>query len=466
MAVYVKDRLAALAHGIRYRDLPPEVVEAAQRVVLDTLACAAGALKSEPYAIVRKVARELGGNPEATLIGDGDRTSCALATLVNGTLIRYLDNNDYYFGLDSAHPSGNLAPVLAVAEKCGRSGADAIAALVAAYEIQLRLCDVVAAPGISARGWHPGTDVQFASAAAAAKLLGGDQGVIAHALALAGSHNNTLAQSQRGHIPMMKATAEATVAKAGVEAALLAAAGMTGPDEIFEGVAGWGKVVAGEVDFDRLTAPVGERYRILDTCLKPYAAVAGAMAPVRAALDLAAQNKFDARSIAGVTIKLHAVAVKKATDPRKAYPRDKETADHSYHYCIAAALLDGACGPAQFDDARIAAQDIREVIGVTTLEADAELTALYPGSSGGGVVVKLRDGRELKRVYPYPPGHPKNQMTDADVERKLFELTDGVIARARAQQVIETVARFEHCTSVGELLGLFALPANHQGKSS
>ena len=462
MAQFIKDRLAELVHGIRYRDLPPEVVQAAKRVILDTLACAAGALHSEPAAIVRGVAQQLGGNPEATLIG-GSKTSCALATLVNGTLMRYLDNNDYYFGLDSAHPSGNLAPALAVAEKAGRSGADLIAALVAAYEIQMRFCDCVGAPGISARGWHTATHTQFSSAALAGRLLGDDPRVTAHALAIAASHTNTLAQAQRGHIPLMKATAEANIAKGGVEAALLAAGGLTGPDEIFEGVAGWAKMVAGTLDFDALTAPVGAhyRYRILDTCFKPYAAVAGAMAPIRAAIDLARENKLRAADIAGVTIKLHAHAVKKAADPRKNYPRDKETADHSYHYCVAAALLDAACGPAQFDDARIVAQDIRDVIGVTTLEADAELTALYPGSSGGGVVVTLRDGRELRRIYPYPPGHPRHQMTDADVERKLFELTDGVIPRARAQQVIEMVGRFEHCASVGEVLGLFAMPANH-----
>ena len=181
------------------------------------------------------------------------------------------------------------------------------------------------------------------------------------------------------------------------------------------------------------------------------------MAPIRAALDLAKQEKLRTADIASVTIKLHAHAVKKATDPRKNYPRDKETADHSYHYCIAAALLAGACGPAQFEDARIAAQDIRDVIAVTTLEVDADLTALYPASSGGGVVVRLRDGRELQRIYPYPPGHPKNQMTDADVERKLFELTDGVIARARAQQIIEAVGRFERCASIGDVLGMLEL---------
>ncbi|MEO7726661.1 MAG: MmgE/PrpD family protein [Burkholderiales bacterium] len=450
---FVKDELAALAHGIRYSELPPEVVLEAKRVILDTLACAAGALRSEPAAIVKLVAGELGGNAKATTIGDGGKTSCALATLVNGTLIRYLDNNDYYFGLDSAHPSGNLAPALAVAEKCGRTGRDVIAALVAAYEVQLRLCDVVAATGITARGWHPGTDMQFSSAAVAGLLMSDDARVTAHAMAIAGSHNNTLAQSQRGHIPMMKATAEATIAKGGVEAALLAAAGLTGPEEIFEGVAGWGKTVAGDVDFSALTAPVGERYRILDTCLKPYAAVAGAMAPIRAAIDIATHERLVTAEIAGVVIKLHASAVTKATDPRKNYPRDKETADHSYHYCIAAALLDGACGPAQFTDARIASADIRGLIAKTTLAADDELTALWPQSSGGGVVVTMRDGRTIARMNKHPPGHPRNPLTNAEIERKFFELADGILPVARVEQIIEEVGTFEQCESIGELLG-------------
>ncbi len=453
MVLYVKDRLAELVHGIRYEDLPPEVVLAAKRVILDTLACAVGALRSEPAAIVKRVAAELGGKEEATTIGFGSRTSCALATLVNGTLIRYLDNNDYYFGHDSAHPSGSLAPALAVAEKYRRDGRDVITALVTAYEIQLRLCDVVAAPGITARGWHPGTDTQFASAALAARLMSDDARVTAHAMAIAGSHNNTLAQSQRGHIPMMKATAEATIAKGGVEAALLAAAGLTGPEEIFEGIAGWGKTVAGDVDFTALTAPVDERYRILDTCLKPYAAVAGAMAPIRAAIDIATQERLAPADIDSVVIKLHANAVKKATDPRKNYPRDKETADHSYHYCIAAALLDSACGPAQFTAARIASDDIRDLIAKTTLAVDDELTALWPRSSGGGVVVKLRCGRELARLNKHPPGHPRNPLSDAEIERKFFELSDGILPVARIERIIEEVGKFELCEDIGELLG-------------
>jgi 2-methylcitrate dehydratase len=455
MAELVRDRLARLAHSVRYEDLAPEVVQETKRIVLDTLACALGGHHSEPAAIVRRVAQSLGGTAQATTIGDGGATSCALATLVNGTLIRYLDGNDYHFGKDSAHPSGNLAPALAVAEMAGRGGRDVIAALVMAYEIQMRLCDLVAPPGISGRGWHPGTHMQFSAAALAARLLADDPKVTANALSLAGTHNNTLAQLQRGHIPAAKATAEAWVAKGAVEAALLAQAGLTGPEEIFEGVAGWGRTVAGEVDFAALTAPFAGRYRILESCLKPYAAVAGAMAPIQCALELVRSGRVTVGEIDSIVVKLHAHAAKKAAaDPKKLHPRDKETADHSYHYCVAVSLLDGACGEAQFTQARITAPDVADLIGRTRIEADDALTALYPASSGGGVVVRMRDGREIAKVLEYPPGHPRNRLSDADVERKLFDAADGVLSRSRAQRLIDSVSHLEKIDRVGELMAL------------
>jgi 2-methylcitrate dehydratase len=136
-------------------------------------------------------------------------------------------------------------------------------AFAIAYEVQLRLCDHAGEPNIWERGWHHGTNMQFASAALAARLLGLDAVGVANAIAIAGSHNNTLAQSQRGNIPMMKASAEATIAKGGVEAALMAMNGLTGPEEIFEGGVGWRHAVAGEVDFAALVRPVDGHYRIM-----------------------------------------------------------------------------------------------------------------------------------------------------------------------------------------------------------
>jgi 2-methylcitrate dehydratase len=450
----IRDRLALLVHSVRYEDLPAFVVHETKRLILDTLGCALGGSGSEPAAIVRDVARTLGGHPEATLLGTGGRTSCVLATLVNGTLIRYLDLNDYYFGHDSAHPSGNLAAGMAVAQRTGKSGRDLLAGLVAAYELQIRFCDFVAGPGISERGWHPGTTMQFSSAALSARLLSDDPIVTANAIAISGSHNNSLAQLQRGHIPASKATAEAQICKGGVEAALLAAAGLTGPDEIFEGVAGWAKVVADGIDTEALTAPLENHFRILETCMKPYAAVAGAMAPIQAAIDLRRKDGIDAADIDSVTVRLPAVAARKAADPKKLAPKDKETADHSVHYCVAVSLLDAACGPAQFTRSRIASSDVAAMIARMRIETDDALTALWPASSGGGVSVMLHNGKEVSRLHLQPPGHPANRITDADLENKFSELADGVLSPSRIRQAIDCVWTLESCTRLDNLMEL------------
>lgn len=455
MDLAVRDRLAALVHGIEYDALPRELVHEAKRFVLDTLGCALGAYRSAPAEIVQRVARALGGAPEASVVGGGWKTSAPLAALVNGTLIRYLDSNDYYFGADSAHPSSNIPPALALAQRLRRGGRDLIEAIVIGYEVHMRLCDAIAAPGISGRGWHTATHVQFATAALAARLLANDPKVTANALALAGSHLNTLAEAQRGAIPLMKATAEAYVAKGAVEAALLAAEGLTGPANVFEGAAGWANAMGATIDYEMLTAPVRDSYRIVQSCIKPYPVVAGATAPVQAALDL----KLDRARVADietVTVRLPRVTAEKASgDPRKLQPKDKETADHSIHYCVAAALLDGACGHEQFSDETIRSPAVAALIGKVRIEEDAELTALYPASSGGSVAVTLRDGRTLAKTHRYPPGHPRNRVSDGDLERKFFDMSNEVLTRERAQRAIEAVWALETCGDLDALLDQF-----------
>ena len=451
MADCVRDGLARFVHEMDANALPPDVLHEAKRLVLDTLACAIGACSSEPAAIVRRFARELGGTPEASVIGARWKTSAPLAALVNGTLIRYLDSNDYYFGADSAHPSSNIPPALALVQRLGRSGRDALAAIVAGYEVQMRLCDAVQEPGISGRGWHTATHVQFSTAALAGRLLSDDVAVTANAIALAASHLNTLAQAQRGDIPLMKATAEAFIAKGALEAALLAAAGLTGPSKVFEGAAGWEKAVAGEIDYAVLLAKLQGDYRITRSCIKPYPAVAGAMAPIQAAIDLKL-DRSQLENVESVVVTLPRVTAKKAAnDPAKLAPRDKETADHSLHYCVAVALLDRECGHAQFNAERIAAADVADLIRRIRIAEDAALTALYPGSSGGGVAVRLRDGREVTKLHRYPPGHPQNRVADADIERKLFDLADGVLGRNDCQRIIDRVWRLDEAATLDEL---------------
>src|SRR5580704_2373614 len=451
------EALAAIAHSVRFDDLPAQVITAAKARVLDTLGCAYGALDSDVADAVRRMAADCGGTAQATIIGTDEKTSAPLATLVNGSLLRYLDCNDYYFARDPAHPSGNLAVALAVGEREHRSGRDLISALVAAYEIHLRLCDFAGEPSLWKRGWHHATNAQFSSAAIAARLAGDDPLRTAHAMAIAGSQQNTLAQLQSGAISMMKGTAEGWVAKAGVEAALLAHHGVTGPLALMEGTAGWAASVAGAVDLDGLCAPINGHYRLLQTSIKPYPAVATATAPIRAAIALHRDGVPALEQIARLVVRLPAFALNTpSAHAGRRHPAHIESAQHSFYYCAAVALLDGACGEAQFTSAKLASRPVQELLGKVELQEDAEFNALWPQSAGGAVDLHLHNGSVRSHRFPYPPGHPQCALTDQELATKFHDYADPVLGRAGALALHNAIFDLDACTDLTEFTRLLA----------
>jgi 2-methylcitrate dehydratase len=453
----VLESLARVAHSVRYEDLPGPVVQTAKALILDTLGCAYGGLRSDVGAAVRLLALDCGGTSQSTLIGTGEKTSAPMAAFVNGSILRYLDSNDYYFSRDPAHPSGNLAVALAVAEREGRSGKDLIAALVAAYEVHLRLCDFAGEPSLWRRGWHHGTNAQFSTSMLASRLMGHDTERTAHAMAIAGSHQNTLAQLQSGAISMIKATAEAWVAKAGVEAALLAGYGVTGPLALMEGAAGWGASVAGSVDFDALTAPIAGRYRLMETSIKPYPVVATALAPVRAAIEVHQRAAPESQEIERMVVRLpgFALGTPSAHEGRR-YPASIESAQHSFYYCAAIALLDGNCGVAQFADEKLKSENLRELLAKVELAEDAEFNANWPSAAGGAVEVHMKDGSVHSHRCPYPPGHPEFPLEAEELAAKFHAYADPVLGSAKANALRHAVSNLESCANLREWGALLA----------
>ena len=139
----IVEQLSSYAATLRYEDLPPEVVEQAKRLIVDTIGCALGGFHSEPASIARDIAGTVTSSEPATIMVSGRQTSPDLATFANGVAIRYLDFNDGYTSTgESGHPSDSIAAVLSIGERFRRSGRDAIAATVLAYEVFCRVCDV------------------------------------------------------------------------------------------------------------------------------------------------------------------------------------------------------------------------------------------------------------------------------------------------------------------------------------
>ena len=436
------EKFAQLVSAIEYRNLPQEVVEKTKVLLIDSVGCAFGAFQSEIKEGLLGVVHSTGGNPQAILIGSGKLTSAPMATLFNGSLIRYLDCNDYYFGKDPGHPSGNFAVGLAVGQREQVSGQDFIAAMVMAYEIQMRLCDFAGEPSLWKRGWHHSTNAAFSSAALAAKMSKLSATQMAHAMAIAVSHQNTLAQLQNGGVANMKATAEAWVAKAGVEAALMAHAGITGPLDVLEGSAGWIGTVAGQCELDQLLAPI-ENYLIDQSNIKPYPAVATTMSAISCAIALHEKAALDPHNIDKITIRLPAFILgTPAAGEDRRYPKSLEAAQHSLYYCVIVALLDGACQDAQFTNQKLRMPMVENLLSKVQLREDEGLTKGWP-AVGGGVDIAMQDGGLHTKTIAQPPGHPDNPLSEVKLLEKFHGYVDPVLGKERAYSLYQQLNHIE-----------------------
>ena len=114
------DDFARYAASLQFTDLDEATVHEVRRRMIDSLACAMGAYHAGAPNVARRVANCVTAKPGASFLGGKHKTSPDLAAFVNGILFRYLDYNDTYLSLEPAHPSDNLAAVLAAAEAAGQ----------------------------------------------------------------------------------------------------------------------------------------------------------------------------------------------------------------------------------------------------------------------------------------------------------------------------------------------------------
>ncbi len=286
------ERLAAFALSTRYEDLPSNVIVEARRRLLDSMACAVGALAEPAPTIARRVAGRFAGTPSVLLIGGGQSTP-DWAAFSNGVHIRYLDCNDTYLSLEPAHPSDNWAAVMAAGQAVGADGKAWIAAAAVAYEVQCRLCD---AASIRARGWDHTTYGSLSATLAAARLLGLSHEQTVHAMGIAGTTGTALRLTRAGELSMWKGCAFAFAARNGLFAAMLAGDGMTGPAPLFEGEMGFFQQVSGVFSVPKLGGPDAEDWMLPKTSIKFVPAEYHSQSAIAAAFELRPRIGDPARS--------------------------------------------------------------------------------------------------------------------------------------------------------------------------
>jgi 2-methylcitrate dehydratase len=450
--VTIVDQLSAYAAALRYEDLPPEVIHQAKRLIVDTVGCALGGYASEPAKIARDIAGTVTSSQPGTLLVSGQKTSPDLATFANGVAIRFLDYNDGYTSTgESGHPSDSIAVVLTIGELMRRSGKEAIAATVLAYEVFCRVCDQM---DLKPLGFDHTTVGGLASAAAAARLYGYAQPQIAQTLNLHVAPNVALYQTRIGNVSMWKGCAYANASRNAVFAAMLAGRGMTGPSPVYEGVGGYFKAVTRQPF--ALPAMGGREhpYKIMECSIKRFPLGQYSQTVVEAALQL--RDKIgNPADIAEIRIETVNAAIRlMADDPQKWEPETRESADHSMPYTVAVAFLHGDVEEKHFEDRYLHDPAIRALTRLVKAKESDEANRRMPKAMLCDMTVVMRSGKTHHVAVEYHRGHHQNPMSEAEVEHKFRKLADGTLKKARADRLLERLWTLENAAEVGEVMRL------------
>ena len=452
----ISRQIARFALGLRFEDLPQDVVLEVKRYLYDSLGCAFGGYTTHDVEVVKGIYADQGGKPEATVIGSGDKMPAFNATFLNSLMIRALDFNDIYWKQDPSHPSDLIPVALAMGERQNKNARDVITAIVLTYEFECRLCEF-AVPGIRERKWHHASLTQFVSPIVAGYLLGLNEDQMVHAIGISGSHNMTLGAVTAGQLTMMKNTVDPMAAQSGVLAALMAEKGYSGTEQIFEGKEGLMQTLGPDWDVDKLVGGLGERFKILDCSMKAFPTEALTHTHISATLKVVKEHDIKPEDIEEVVVTTIARAVDILFDPEKYRPTSRETADHSLPYCIAAAIVDRKITREQFDEERIKDARIQAVLPKIKGEASEEFEKMFPEKQPSKVTIRLKSGETYSARLDYPKGDPREPMSEEDLDNKFRGLCTGLLTEARQAEIKQAIWNLETFENIGEFMGLLRL---------
>ncbi len=469
---YISHTLARWACGLRYEDLSAAAIQKAKLFWFDSLGCALGGSRQEDARILLEHYREMAGlrpgehggpgTGACTTFVSGFRTNPVDAAFLNDHMIRAMDYNDIYWKADPCHPSDIIAGPLALCEYLGLSGRDLILATVIAYEVEQRLCEF-GVPGVREYGWHHATLTAFAAPIAAGRVLHLSVEQMVQAIGISASRTFTPGAVTAGKLTNMKNTVDPWATRMGVESALLARRGFSGPEHIFDGKEGL-YAVFGHVRYkgeaarfdtaalvEGLPTSRSDHYRILDCGMKSFPIEALSHAPLTAMLRCVKEHGIRPADVAEIKVEVIARAADILGDPHKYRPDSKETADHSLPYCLAVGLVDGMVTPLQFQEKRVLDPALRPVMDMVKVVANDEFESLFPKFQPSRVTITTRTGNTHSTRVDVPKGDPRDPMTAEEIGVKFHALGDDVIGKAACDRLQRAILNLESMEDVRSL---------------
>jgi 2-methylcitrate dehydratase PrpD len=348
-----------------------------------------------------------------------------------------------------------VSAALALAEARRVSGRDLIAAIALGNEISCRVGSVCSGE-LHKRGFHPtGLFATMGGAYLAAKLLGLRPEAMARAAGIAGSFASGLLECWVDGT-QTKFLHPGWSAQSGIAAALLAQAGVTGPEAVFEGR--WGLFAAhvqdssAHRDLSRINGGLGSHWESRKASFKPFPAAHVIHPYISAALRL--RQKVDPPAIVSVECPVTQFIVGIVCEPaaEKVAPRTDSHGRVSLQYSVAEALYCGEFGKRAYRGENLRNPEILALARKVRYVVDPNYPG--PGRFKGAVKLTLAGGRVLEEVEEYNRGSAENPMTYEELRAKFDENAGAFLDKDQRDRIANEIRRLEHMTDAGKLAGL------------
>lgn len=431
--------------------LPKEAVEVARHCFLDWLGVTLAGSREPLTQILLEEALAEGGNPQATIVGDGRKVTIKQAALINGSAGHALDYDDVHL-LMPGHPTVPVVPaLLALAEYQNRDGKDFLTAMVAGIEAEIRVGTIMNQSHYGA-GWHAtGTVGTFGATAAAAKLLGLDAEACANAMGIGGTQAAGL-RSMFG--TMCKPFHAGKAAVNGLSSALLSQRGFESRNDVLECEQGFADTQTENYDPAAALDGLGEKFHTPDVLFKYHAACYGTHATIDAAAALKREHNIDPDNVANIEVHVRGDNLRICNILN---PMTGLEGKFSLRFTAAMAMLGENTGViANYNEEKVQDPEIVSVRDKISVHVNDDL-----GLAEADVVIAMKDGTVHK-------GRGDVETPDADLDRqwsrlstKFTDMAVPVIGAAGARNVIDAVRNLESCTDIAEIAALCGKPVGN-----
>ena len=457
--------LAKRVRRIQFEDLSDEVLHWATVGLIDyTGVTLAGSLEPSGRIVERVVDGDAQPGP-SLIFGRHTRTTPLNAALINGTASHAQDFDDCSNTL-GGHPSAPILPsVIAIGEKLGSTGRDALLAYVVGYETETRIARGVHFHHYE-KGWHPTATLGvFGATAACGRLLDLDEETMATAFSLAVSLSSGV-KSNFG--TMTKPFHVGHCARHGLFAAMMAREGFTASPEAFEHKQGFFEVFNGEGTYsmEKVLENWGEPFDIVDPgiAVKQYPCCGSTHPAVDAMINLVERESLTPEQVRRVDSWTHPRRLQHTNRPDPQSPLD---AKFSVQYVVARALMHGKVVLEHFDDSAYLDAEVRKVMQHVEAAPHPDMPVGSDNHLGAEIRVETVDGRILSERVAQARGRGAVDPLPAEKLREKFRnCAARVLPASRIAPLLDSIEDFANVPNLRVFTDLVAVAPDASGAAA